>query len=206
MLRRIHQVPERIARRHGLERFRVCDIRSTPEQHRIAILHQLEEALADVVVPVRQRPATVLEPAITVLVLAARRLHHAVQGHELRNHELSHSDLLVLQYHDERAGSKSTMLSRGPPSSRGPAGWQRRRSTTTRCAAGKRAERFSAASSFCAIRGVPNQQWRCMPRWLSVESPLVAAGAAGRRELSRRAESAQPAGRRTADHDDPVYI
>jgi hypothetical protein len=44
---------------------------------------------------------------------------------------------------------------------------------------------------------LPNQQWRCMPRWLSMESPLLAAGAEGhqRRELSRSAESARRAGR-----------
>src|SRR4030095_13966225 len=65
----------------------------------------------------------------------------------------------------------------------------------------KRNKRFIAASSFCAIRAVPNQQWRCMPRWLLAELPLLAAGAAEyeRRELSRRAESASRTGRPSGD-------
>ena len=78
-----------------------------------------------------------------------------------------------------------------------PAGARRRRSTATHCEAGKRADRFIAASSFCAIRVVPNYHCRCMPRWLSTGSSLLAAGAEGyeRSELSRRAESAPRAGR-----------
>ena len=58
--------------------------------------------------------------------------------------------------------------------------------------AGKRVKRFIAASSFCAIRAAPSHPWRCMPRWLSVALPLLAAGANEyeRQELSRRAESA----------------
>ena len=47
-------------------------------------------ARADVVVPVGQRPAAVLESAVAVFVLSARRLHHAVQRHELGNDQLSH--------------------------------------------------------------------------------------------------------------------
>ena len=53
---------------------------------------------------------------------------------------------------------------------------------------GKRVKRFIAASSFCAIRDVPNQQCRCMPRWQAVESRITGGGSD-----RARAEGAFPA-------------
>ena len=49
-------------------------------------------------------------------------------------------------------------------------------------------QRFIAASSCCAIRDVPNQLWRCMPRWLST-GLRTTRGEGGR----VRAEGAFPA-------------
>ena len=54
--------------------------------------------------------------------------------------------------------------------------------------AGKRVKRFIAASSFCAIRDVPTQQCRCMPRWQMVER-----GTTGGASDRVRAEGAFPA-------------
>jgi hypothetical protein len=63
----------------------VNHIRPPAEEQRVDILHQRHEALADVIVPVRHGPAAVLESAVTILVFATRRLHHAIQRHELRH-------------------------------------------------------------------------------------------------------------------------
>ena len=84
------QIAERIAGRHRLERLGVSDVRASAEEQRVDVLHQREEACADVVVPVGHRPAAVLEATIAILVLAARRLNHAVQGDELRHNQFSH--------------------------------------------------------------------------------------------------------------------
>jgi hypothetical protein len=36
------------------------------------------------------RPAAVLEAAVSIFVFATRRLHHAIQGREFVNNQLSH--------------------------------------------------------------------------------------------------------------------
>ena len=42
---------------------------------RVDVLHQRQEALADVIVPVGQCAAAVLKPSISILVFATRRLN-----------------------------------------------------------------------------------------------------------------------------------
>jgi len=91
LLRWIHEIAERVARRHRLERLGVRHVGAPTQQESIYIFHQLAEMPANVIVPVRQRPAAVLKPAISILILAARRLHHAVHCHELVNDQLSHN-------------------------------------------------------------------------------------------------------------------
>jgi hypothetical protein len=81
-------------------------IRAAAKQKGIYILHQLDEGPADVIVPVGQCPSAVLEPSISIFVFATRRLHHAVQRHELVNNQLSHgasSDFKVFEQ-DVRLG------------------------------------------------------------------------------------------------------
>jgi hypothetical protein len=85
-----------VARGHRLERRRVRHIRPSTQQQRIDLLHQRQEGLADVIVPVGQCPAAVLEPSISILVFATRRLHHAVQRHELGDNQLSHGTFRLL--------------------------------------------------------------------------------------------------------------
>jgi hypothetical protein len=46
-------------------------------------LHQGKKVLADVVVPIGDRPAAVSEPVVAILVRTARRLDDAVEGDEL---------------------------------------------------------------------------------------------------------------------------
>ena len=60
------------------------------EEERVDVLHQREEVRADVVVPVGDGPSAVLEPAITIFILAARRLNDSVQRYELGHDQLSH--------------------------------------------------------------------------------------------------------------------
>src|ERR1044071_6436368 len=61
-----------------------------PEQERVDVLHEGAERRADVVVPVRARPAPVGEATVAVLVGTARRLDDAVEGDELVNDQCTH--------------------------------------------------------------------------------------------------------------------
>jgi hypothetical protein len=90
LLGRVHQVPEWIARRHGLEGSRVDLIGAPAQKERIDGLHRLEEGNADIVVPVRDSPAAVGKASVAVLVLAPRGLHHAIKAHELVHNQLAH--------------------------------------------------------------------------------------------------------------------
>ena len=97
LLRRVHEVAERIARRHRLEGSRMGLIGAPAQEEGIDVLHRLEEGDADVVVPVRDGPAAVGEAPVAILVLAARGLHHAVEAHELVHDQLAHSVFLCRQ-------------------------------------------------------------------------------------------------------------
>jgi hypothetical protein len=96
--------PRRDVLRHGVELARdgilVADqrpvgaedlVRPPPEQQRLAALGVLDHATAELLVGERHEPAPVFEPAARVLVRRARRLHHAVQGHEGADDELAHA-------------------------------------------------------------------------------------------------------------------
>jgi hypothetical protein len=52
--------------------------------------HRLKEVRADVVVPVRHRPAAMLKAALGILIRAARRLYHAVQRDEFSHDQFPH--------------------------------------------------------------------------------------------------------------------
>src|SRR5687768_14341349 len=61
-----------------------------PRGKGVGAQHDPVEALADVIVPVRDRTAAVLESSVGIFVLAAGRLHDAVERDELGNDQLSH--------------------------------------------------------------------------------------------------------------------
>ena len=61
-----------------------------PSKKRIGLGHRLKEVSANVIVPVRQRPAAMHKAAIGVFICAARRLDHAVQRDEFSNDKFSH--------------------------------------------------------------------------------------------------------------------
>ena len=71
-------------------------VRSASEQDLVGGEVNLARDLAHHLVPVADRPAAVLEPSVAILVGPAGRLHHAVEGHERRHHQLSHLRLLVV--------------------------------------------------------------------------------------------------------------
>ena len=89
----------------GRQRVVVTDLRPVPaedlvrpasEQDLVRGEVNLARDLAHHLVPVADRPAAVLEPSVAILVGPAGRLHHAVEGHERRHHQLSHLRLLVV--------------------------------------------------------------------------------------------------------------
>ena len=81
----------------GSNCLRVRHVGATPEQERVGVLHQCPECRADCVVPVGQRPATVLEAAIADLVLSAGRLEQAVEAHEFGHKQHAHAYLWVME-------------------------------------------------------------------------------------------------------------
>jgi hypothetical protein len=73
----------------------MSDIRAPAKQECVGILHRFGECLADVVVPVGNRPAAILESAVSIFVFAPRRLDHAVQAREFVHDQLSHWALSI---------------------------------------------------------------------------------------------------------------
>jgi hypothetical protein len=64
--------------RHRLERTAMDLPCLSAKQKRAGLGYRLEEVRADVIMPVRPRPAAKHKPAIGVFVGAARRLDHAI--------------------------------------------------------------------------------------------------------------------------------
>ncbi len=62
-----------------------------PQQHGIGLAHGLKEVCADVVVPIRLRPAAMRKAAVEVFVLAARCLDDAIERHEFGHDQVSHT-------------------------------------------------------------------------------------------------------------------
>jgi len=67
-------------------------VRRAPQQKIKGMAHLLGHHLADELVEVGHRPAAELEAARRVFLGATRCLHHAVEGHEREDDQLSHGN------------------------------------------------------------------------------------------------------------------
>jgi len=74
----VHGLAKRITFGHGIEGFAVLLPGPAPEKKRIRLSHRFEEIGSNIIMPVRQRPASVYEAAVGIFIRGTRRLTSAV--------------------------------------------------------------------------------------------------------------------------------